>query len=153
MPTNGLTTMSTSGSTTTPADVIGAGWRFPLGYDPSGGFDLSTGIRRLEQSMRLILTTYPGERLMRPDFGSRLRDYVFAPASLDTATGLSAEVYRALTEWEPRAEITDVVTAPDSDDPSTLFIDISYRVLDSDEERTLVFPFYTVPDSLDREVG
>ncbi|WP_329056191.1 GPW/gp25 family protein [Amycolatopsis sp. NBC_01488] len=128
-------------------ETIGAGWGFPLGYTPSGGFDLARGPRKLEQSMRLILTTYPGERLMRPDFGSRLRDYVFATVSLDTATELSGEVRRALTRWEPRAEITDVVTLPDPDEPSLLYIDIRYRLVDTGDERSLVFPFYTVPDS------
>ncbi|MET8995899.1 GPW/gp25 family protein [Amycolatopsis sp. Hca4] len=128
------------------AESIGAGWQFPLGYSPSGGFDLARGVRRLEQSMRLVLTTYPGERLMRPEFGSRLRDYVFAAVSLDTATELSGEVRRALTRWEPRVEITDVVTRPDPDEPGLLHIDIGYRPAGGGDERNLVFPFYTVPD-------
>jgi phage baseplate assembly protein W len=127
-------------------DLIGTGWHFPLGYTPTGGFDLTEGTRKLEQSMRLILTTYPGERRMRPEFGSRLRDYVFATVSLDTATELSAEVRRALTRWEPRVRITDVVTLPDRDDPSLLRIQISYTVRASGDGQNLVFPFYTVPD-------
>ncbi|WP_410586166.1 GPW/gp25 family protein [Amycolatopsis sp. lyj-23] len=126
-------------------DPIGVGWAFPLGYTPSGGFDLARGVRKLEQSMRLILTTYPGERPMRPEFGSRLRDYVFAAVSLDTATELSAEVRRALTRWEPRAEITEVVTLPDPEEPSLLHIEIGYRLVGTGDERNLVFPFYTVP--------
>jgi hypothetical protein len=124
-------------------DVIGSGWHYPLGYTPSGGVDLATGTRRLEQSMRLILATYPGERAMRPDFGSRLRDYVFAPLSLDTTTALSAEVRRALVRWEPRVTIDDVVTLPDADDPTLLHIDIGYTVTATGDARSLVFPFPT----------
>jgi phage baseplate assembly protein W len=127
-------------------NVIGSGWQYPLGYTASGGFDVATGIRKLEQSMRLILATYPGERPMRPEFGSRLRDYVFAPVSLDTATALSAEVRRALDRWEPRATIDDVVARPDPDEPTLLHIDIAYTVVATDDERTMVFPFDTVPD-------
>ncbi len=127
-------------------DLIGAGWQFPLGYTPSGGFDMASGTPKLEQSMRLILTTYPGERQMRPEFGSRLRDFVFAPASLDVAMDLAAEVRRSLTRWEPRVVITDVVAAPHPDDPSLLYIDIGYTVRSTGDERNLVFPFHTVPD-------
>ncbi|MFG1648163.1 GPW/gp25 family protein [Amycolatopsis sp. NPDC049252] len=123
-------------------DVIGSGWRYPLGFTAGGGVDLAHGNRRLEQSMRLILTTYPGERRMLPEFGSRLRDYVFAPLSLDTATELSAEVRRALERWEPRVTITDVVTLPDADDPTLLSVDIAYTVEETGDRHRLVFPFH-----------
>lgn len=128
-------------------DLIGAGWQYPLGHTAGGGVDLAGGVRRLEQSMRLILTTYPGERQMRPEFGSRMRDYVFAPASLDTATALAAEVRRALDRWEPRVEVTDVVTRPDPDDPALLHIDIGYTVVASTDRRILVFPFSVLPET------
>jgi phage baseplate assembly protein W len=123
-------------------DVIGSGWHYPLGFTAGGGVDLASGHRKLEQSMRLILTTYPGERRMLPDFGSRLRDYVFAPLSLDTATELSSEVRRALERWEPRVTITDVVTLPDPDDPTLLYVDIGYTVEETGDRRSLVFPFH-----------
>lgn len=126
-------------------DVIGSGWHYPLGFTASGGVGLAAGTRKLEQSMRLILTTYPGERRMRPEFGSRLRDYVFAPMSLDTVTDLTAEVRRAIGRWEPRVTIEDVVTLADPDDPTLLHIDISYTVVDTGDVRELVFPFYTEP--------
>lgn len=124
-------------------DVIGSGWQYPLGFTPGGGVDLASGDRRLEQSMRLILTTYPGERRMLPEFGSRLRDHVFAPLSLDTATEVSTEVRRALDRWEPRVTITEVVTLPDPDDPTLLYVDIGYTVDETGDRRSLVFPFHT----------
>lgn len=122
-------------------DVIGSGWHYPLGFTAGGGVDLAGGHRKLEQSMRLILTTYPGERRMLPEFGSRLRDHVFAPLSLDTATELAAEVRRALERWEPRVTITGVVALPDPGDPALLYVDIGYTVGESGDRRSLVFPF------------
>ncbi|WP_410574425.1 GPW/gp25 family protein [Amycolatopsis sp. cmx-4-61] len=127
-------------------DFIGAGWQFPLAFTPSGTVDLASGIQRLEQAMRLILTTYPGERPMRPEFGSYLRDYVFEPATLDNATALAAEVRRALEQWESRVEIDDVAVYPAVGKPSLLYIDISYTVRSTSDERNLVFPFYTIPE-------
>lgn len=126
-------------------DFVGAGWRYPLEIDPSGGFALASGVEKLEQAMRLILTTYPGERPMRPEFGSRLRDHVFGPASLDSAAAVSHEVRRALTRWEPRVDVTEVTTYPSGVD-GLLHIDIRYTVKATNDERNLVFPFYLIPD-------
>lgn len=132
-----------------PADLIGAGWQFPLGFTPSGSVDLASGTQRLEQAMRLILTTYPGERPMRPAFGSYLRDHVFEPVTLDNATRLAAEVRRALVRWEPRVEINDVVVHPAAERPGLLLIDISYAVRGTNDARNLVFPFYQIPEGED----
>jgi phage baseplate assembly protein W len=95
--------------------------------------------------MYLVLATAPGERPMRPEFGCRLQEYVFAPADAATAGMLAAEVRAALIRWEPRVVVEDVVVSADSDEPSTLWIDVRYTVRSSNDRRNLVFPFYTIP--------
>jgi phage baseplate assembly protein W len=126
-------------------DFVGAGWAFPLGVDARGGIALARREQELEQAMRLILATYPGERPMRPDFGSRLRDFVFRSATVDTAAELSNEVHKALLRWEPRVDIEFVDVTVDPWERNTLFIDVNYRVKDANDKRNLVFPFYTIP--------
>ncbi|PPK67656.1 GPW/gp25 family protein [Actinokineospora auranticolor] len=127
-------------------DFVGAGWAFPLGVGPQGGIALVRREVELEQAMRLILATYPGERPMRPAFGSRIRDYVFRPVNLETAAELSQEVRDALLRWEPRVDVEGVGVEPDPDDSSLLYIDIRYVVKDTNDRRNLVFPFYTIPE-------
>ena len=127
-------------------DFVGAGWAFPLGVDTRGGIALARREQELEQAMRLILATYPGERPMRPDFGSRLRDYVFRSATVDTAAELSHEVQQALLRWEPRVDVKTVDVTVDPWERNKLYIDISYAVKDTNDFRNLVFPFYTIPD-------
>lgn len=127
-------------------DFVGAGWAFPLGVDARGGILLARRENELEQAMRLILATYPGERPMRPEFGSRLRDFVFRSATVDTAAELSQEVQNALLRWEPRVDVKSVNVLVDQDDRSRLYIDISYAVKLTNDWRNLVFPFYTIPD-------
>jgi len=127
-------------------EFIGTGWAFPTGVDAGGGIALVTGHTELVQAMRLILATYPGERPMRPEFGSRLRDYVFRSATPDTVAELADEVRRALLRWEPRVDVESVDVAPDPDDPSLLYIDIRYAPKATNDRRNLVFPFYTIPD-------
>src|SRR5258708_15547530 len=94
-------------------DYIGRGWCFPLTTDASGSIASSSEDREVEQAMRLILTTAPGERPMRPRFGCGIHDYVFAPADATTAGRLSVEVKRALTFWEPRIEVKSVDVSVD----------------------------------------
>lgn len=126
-------------------DFIGSGWSFPLAVGPNGAFEVARGTRKLEQAMRLILGTYPGERPMRPDFGSRLRDFVFAAITTDTFTALANEVRAALTRWEPRVDVDSVDVRPDDGRSGLLHIDIGYTVKADNDRRNLVFPFSTIP--------
>ena len=66
-------------------EFIGRGWAFPLRTDATGGIALVTREREIEEAIRLILGTAPGERPMRPEFGCRIHDYVFASADGATA--------------------------------------------------------------------
>ena len=128
-------------------DFIGTGWAFPLAVNAGGTFELAGGTRRLEQSMRLILSTYPGERPMRPAFGCRLRDFVFRAATVDNTAELGREVRKSLVRWEPRVEVDDVDVYPDDAEPGLLYVDIHYTVKATNDERNLVFPFYTIPEN------
>ncbi|WP_368861910.1 GPW/gp25 family protein [Frankia gtarii] len=124
---------------------LGVGWRWPVAVDATGSFAMTDGVAELEQAMYLILSTTPGERPMRPEFGCPLADYVFAPADSTTAGLISYEVVRALGRWEPRIDVIDVEVIPDAVE-STLWIDIAYRVRGDYDRRNLVVPFYVIPD-------
>jgi phage baseplate assembly protein W len=128
------------------SEFIGTGWGFPTGVGANGGIAMVRGDTELVQAMRLILATYPGERPMRPDFGSRLRDFVFRAGTLDTIAELTGEVRRSLLRWEPRVTVENVIVTPAPEDPSLLYIEIQYRPKDTNDHRNLVFPFYTIPD-------
>ncbi|MBV9445478.1 MAG: GPW/gp25 family protein [Streptosporangiaceae bacterium] len=131
-------------------DFIGAGWAFPVSVDARGAIALARGTDELEQAMRLILMTYPGERPMRPEFGSRLRDFVFDGTTAENASAIGNEVRAALLRWEPRVDVSSVDVTPDYD-AAMLYVDIKYTVKSTNDRRNLVFPFYTIP--LDGEEG
>jgi uncharacterized protein len=126
-------------------DFIGSGWAFPVGVDATGQIALVSGCREIEQAMRLILSTYPGERPMRPRFGSKLRDFIFDGATWENAAAIAAEVRASLRQWEPRATVADVLVMPESAEPGVLMIDILYTIKGTNDPRNLVFPFYTIP--------
>jgi Bacteriophage baseplate protein W len=126
-------------------EFIGTGWGFPMRTDPIGAIALVSRDREIEESVRLILGTALGERPMRPEFGCRIHDYVFAPADATTAGMIAYEVRAALLRWEPRIEVVDVIVEPDALDPSTLYITLDYTIPRTNDPRNLVFPFYTIP--------
>lgn len=128
------------------SDFIGKGWSFPMDVSANGTIAMAGGARKLEQAMRLVLMTYPGERPFRPEFGCKLRDFVFAGASTDVLADIDREVRDSLARWEPRADVEQVDVYPHPDNPGLLYVDISYLAKGENDRRNLVFPFYTIPD-------
>jgi uncharacterized protein len=128
-------------------DFVGTGWAFPPQLTASGGIAMVQRERELEEAMRIVLLTYPGERPMRPEFGSRVRDFVFRSVDDAMTASLAFEVEGALQRWEPRVNVLKVTATPDPDEPSLVFIDIQYAVKGTNDRRNLVFPYYTIPEN------
>jgi phage baseplate assembly protein W len=126
-------------------EFIGRGWAFPLRTDATGGIAMVSREREIEEAIRLILGTSPGERPMRPEFGCRIHDFVFASADGSTAGLVADEVRRALGRWEPRIDVVDVAVSFDSSDAGVLYLDIRYEIRATNDRRNLVFPFYMIP--------
>ena len=126
-------------------DFIGSGWGFPPRTDATGGIALVSRERELEEAMRLILATAPGERPMRPEFGCGVHDYVFGGTDASSAHAIAVEVRKSLLRWEPRVIIEEVDVVPDEDDAALLYITVHYRPKATNDPRNLVFPFYTIP--------
>jgi phage baseplate assembly protein W len=126
-------------------DFIGRGWAFPLRTDATGGIALVSREREIEEAIRLVLGTAPGERPMRPEFGCRIHEYVFSSADGGTASDIAAEVRAALRRWEPRIEVEDVIVTFDARDAAVMYIDIRYAIRRTNDRRNLVFPFYVIP--------
>jgi phage baseplate assembly protein W len=125
---------------------LGSGLAFPLGVDQRGAIALASGETDIEQAIAIILSTAPGERPMRPEFGCRIHDLVFGPANATTAGEIAYEVRAALARWEPRIEVVDVRVGFDRADAGTVYVDLRYTVRGTNDPRNLVFPFYVIPE-------
>ena len=127
-------------------EIIGRGWTFPVAPDGSGRLSLSGGIDDIDEAITLILGTSLGERVMRPKFGCRIHELVFAPVHADTLGLAERYVREALGWWEPRIQVRDVTVRsdPESVDAGRLLVLISYSVRATKDERTLVYPFYLI---------
>jgi phage baseplate assembly protein W len=125
-------------------DFAAAGAPAGLALSSAGALDTVTGDAAVRQALLLLLTTAPGERVMRPDYGCDLRKLVFSPGD-DTTAGLAIHyVRRAVEAWEPRVDILRIDAAPAEDEPSGLDVVLEYRVRATQREDRI-----TIPVSLD----
>ena len=121
---------------------LGRGVAFPVGLDARGNLSLTEYEDNIDESVRIILGTAPGERVMRPEFGCRVHDFVFHPNNASTAALAAFYVREALAKWEPRIEDIAVSAYPDPAAENVLRIEISYRVSRTNNVRNHVYPFY-----------
>ncbi|WP_184830115.1 GPW/gp25 family protein [Jiangella mangrovi] len=113
--------------------------------DHTGSIRLTTGPEELDRSIRVILLTAPGERVMRPHFGCRIWELMFEPVT-PNLVGLIAEAVReAIARWEPRVEVEEVTPVQDEEESGLVRIGIVYRVRTTNDRRNLVYPFYVIP--------
>ncbi len=126
------------------ADIIGTGVAWPLGVDRRGTLALAHGEEDVEQAISIILSTAPGQRPMRHEFGCGLHDYVFDVLDAATLGSMEAEIRRALERWEPRIEVEGVDFDLEASPSGLLAITITYRLRTSNDVRNLVYPFYVV---------
>ncbi len=123
-------------------EYLGQGLACPLQINPRGAFTLVTGVTDIEQSIHIILATIPGERMMRPEFGCRIHELIFAPQNAATYGLVAHYVEEALEQWEPRIDLRAVNVSPAAHQNGTLLIEIRYQVKDTHDERSIVYPFY-----------
>ena len=82
----------------------------------------------VRQAILLLLSTIPGERVMRPDYGCQLHWLVFSPND-ETTAGLAIHYVRqALDLWEPRIEVLRLDAERNTENPEQLTISLEYRV-------------------------
>lgn len=130
-------------------DFLGRGAQFPFSFERRTGGVAESSVSahnhaHIHQSIEQILGTRIGERLMRPDFGSRLHELVFELNDHVLKAMIRHHVGDALRKWEKRIVLTQVVfdDDPDQVDANVLLVRIEYRLIESQQTGNLVWPFY-----------
>lgn len=121
-------------------DFLGKGWKMPVSVFKEK-VQTSEGKNSIKESIMLILSTGKGERVMRPEFGCRLKEMVYASNNISTATLIKGHIEEALLNWEPRIEVLDITANPRQNEP-VMDISIEYLVKTSNSKDNLVYPFY-----------
>ncbi|CRI67469.1 GPW/gp25 family protein [Thiocapsa sp. KS1] len=104
-----------------------------------GRIALIGGAAAVRQSILLLLSTVPGERLRRPQYGCELHRLVFSPND-ETTHGLAMHyIAQALARWEPRVDLLEVDARRDPDAPHLMQVTLLYRVRHTQEDAQLAF--------------
>ena len=127
-------------------DFLGRGWAFDSanGVHLTGGKKIAeaSGPAKVRQSLLLILSTAPGERIGRPDFGCGIHDLVFSARSSATLGQVRDAVNGAIKRWEPRVDVLNVEVKFDPKDARGLLIFLDYQIQATNSRYNLVYPFY-----------
>ena len=109
--------------------IFGQGMAFPPRVGPDGRMAWTVGETNVHESIRIILSTEPGERLRLPAFGAGLRRFLFEPNTLATHTLIKQAIGEALKRWEPRIQLESVEVAADERDTETAIATLTYRLV------------------------
>ena len=111
------------------ARIFGKGMAFPPRVGPDGRIAWSSGEPNIHESIRLILSTEPGERLRLPAFGAGLRRFLFEPNNLATHTLIRQAITESLKRWEPRIQVESVEVAADPREAEVAIATLTYRLV------------------------
>ncbi len=125
---------------------LGTGWSFPPAFDRnSGTIEMVSEIQDIEQSLDILLSTSLGERVMQPEYGCDLKDYLFEPLNSSVIGYLKDRVENAILYYEPRIVVENIeVTAQDSIDliEGNFTISLDYIIPETNSRFNYVFDFY-----------
>lgn len=119
---------------------LGRGWSFPPNLT-DGGVEMVAYEEDIEQSLRVLFNTSPGERVNRYDYGCPLRRYAFEPVTTETTAQMRNDITRTIILFEPRITLEDV-SFEEQPEKGVLLIRLTYTVIRTNNRNNMVYPFY-----------
>ncbi|TAM96938.1 MAG: hypothetical protein EPN39_12525 [Chitinophagaceae bacterium] len=122
---------------------LGTGWSFPPAFDKINHRVLMVSdTEDIAESIRIILSTTPGERLMQPKFGCNLKKLVFESIDTTLIAKLNHLIYHALLDFEPRINFLAAEIIDRDELNGILHIQVNYSIILTNTRHNIVFPFY-----------
>ncbi len=129
---------------------LGIGWSFPPEFHKFGdafGVKMVEEEEDIKESLRILLSTRPGERVMQPSFGCGLRAKVFDSINESTITEIKDIIERAILFFEPRITLEDIDVGTEDVLEGRLNIQLNYCVRKTNTRSNIVYPFYHLEGS------
>lgn len=120
-----------------PADPYGRGWAFPPRFDIVAGVRMAEGASDVREAMQILLTTMPGERIMRTNYGCDLEEFLFRNIEAPMTGAITSRVVDAVLEYEPRVVLNAVAVEQNDEAANCITIRVLYRLRDSHDEEQL----------------
>lgn len=124
---------------------LGKGWSFPPSFDKTAGFvRMSSDEKDIAESLQVLLSTRPGERIMVPGYGCSLETLLFEPVNLTLTTQITEIVRTAILYHEPRIDMDNLTLSQEHILDGRIDIIIDYRIRATNSRRNMVYPFYRI---------
>ena len=124
---------------------LGTGWSFPPKFDKySKSIIMDNGEVDIENSIRIILGTYPGERLMNPNFGCAVKRMSFENLDEGNVTRIEEIVGNALVEYEPRVKFQSIEVISKNEEEGLIVLQLNYVIIITNTRHNIVFPYYLI---------
>lgn len=128
---------------TTEKSFLGTGWGFPPEFSRNeGAVRMVSGLQDIDESLRILISTIPQERIMQPAYGCGMKMQVFETINETTLTLLKDAIGRAILFFEARIDVERIDIDQDSAGEGILYIDLHYVVRTTNSRSNLVYPFY-----------
>lgn len=128
---------------TTGLAFLGRGLGFPPTFDRNlGDVRMVEAEADIVESLQIILSTRPGERILEPEFGCNLDQMLFEPLNLTLVSYMREVVRTSLILHEPRIEVNDVSIQQDGALEGRVLIAVDYTVRSTNSRFNFVYPFY-----------
>jgi len=126
----------------TDLSFLGTGWSFPPEFSKRGVVKMVSAEEDIKQSLRILLATTPGERVMQPSFGCELKSQIYETLNESTITILKDLIRRAILFFEPRVLLESIVADSSLAQEGRLDFTIVYTVISTNTRHNIVYPFY-----------
>lgn len=122
---------------------LGIGWSFPPSFDKTNRFvRMSSDEKDIEESLRVLLSTRPGERIMLPDYGCSLEELLFESINLTLTTQITEIVRTSILYYEPRIDLINLTLNQEDSFQGRIDIILDYRIRTTNTRQNMVYPFY-----------
>ncbi|MFN8345204.1 MAG: GPW/gp25 family protein [Spirosomataceae bacterium] len=126
-----------------PYSYLGKGWGFPPAFVNQGQtVQMLSAFEDIESSLRILIGTATGERVMQPDFGCNMEELIFESLDATMKTYMKDKVFTAILYHEPRVDLSDVVFHDEQEAEGLILIEIIYSVRGTNSRKNMVYPFY-----------
>lgn len=126
----------------TDISFLGTGWSFPPEFSKRGAARMVSADEDIRQSLHILLSTTPGERVMQPSFGCGLKSHVYDSINESTITILKDLIRRAILFFEPRVLLESIEADASNAIEGRLEFIIVYTIISANTRHNIVFPFY-----------
>ena len=122
---------------------LGRGWAFPPRFDRiKGGVEMVSEDRDIRESLLILFSTNPGERVMLPEYGCELHTHVFDGSDNTTLTHIKSLIADAILFFEPRIKLEEIQLDTGRMPEGILQIILDYTVLTTNSRSNMVIPYY-----------